>query len=136
MPSKSKDKLLTFDDDSPLFVKKKTKPKAKPKKKAAKVKKDLTDLDFLQKPRKKKVVKKVLNKNIPKYVIRSPSDCKHILPAFKKTLAAKWKTLDKSNSIQVAELVNYLRGVANVVKQSRPKEYEELRVLMKVAHPD
>jgi len=123
--------LLTFDDDSPLFVNKKTKPKRKPRKKKPSVKVEIDIIeDDVPKRKSKKKVEKVANKYIPRYTIKSPADCKHILPVFKDKLNAAWDRLNGDNMV-AADVANYIRGVANVAKNSRPKEYEELRVLMK-----
>jgi len=125
--------LLTFDEDSPLFINKKTKPKRKPRKKKvpAKVKDDIV-ADTTPKRKKKKKIIQVVNKNIPKYTIKDPSDCKHILPAFKKQLNKVWARLNGDNMV-AADVANYIRGVATVTKKSRPKEYEELRLLIQQA---
>ena len=135
MVRKSKEGLLIFDEDSPLFVKKKT-----PTKRNAKVKPKISDeIIQVEEPqvvktsRRRAVTQKPKNKNSPKYVIKSPSDCKHILPAFKKKLTAAWKRLESKNKMKATEVVNYIKGVAIVVKERRPKEYEELMVLTQVA---
>jgi hypothetical protein len=117
--AKSKDNLLTFDENSPLFVKKKS--KRSPKKKQTK----------RARPVSKK--KEVLNPNAPDYKIESPADCKHILPAFKKYLNAKWKLLTTGTAIQAGEVPHYIRGAATMIREKRPKEYEELLVLIMLA---
>ncbi len=123
--------LLTFDDDSPLFTKKKRKTKRKAKKKVlAKVENDIAPVEVPK--RKQKKIVKVVNKHRPKYTIKSPSDCKHLLPAFKKQLNVVWARLNGDN-IVAADVANYIRGVANVAKKTRPKEYEELRILLQYA---
>ena len=135
MVRKSKEGLLIFDEDSPLFVKKKTPVKGNTKVKS-KISDEILQIEapqVVKTPKRKAVTQKPKNKNVPKYVIKSPSDCKHILPAFKKKLASAWKKLESKNRMKAMEVVNYIRGVAIVVKEKRPNEYEELMVLTHVA---
>lgn len=125
---KSNDGLLTFDEDSPLFAKKKSKRKTKPKPI------DIITTDDAPLPKRRTpVIKKSVNLKAPKYVINSPADCKHILPAFKKLLNNKWKMLETDNNIKAGDVPNYIRGAAAIVKGRRPLEYEELMVLVAVA---
>jgi len=129
------DGLLTFDEDSPLFVKKKTTRKRKPQTTKSKPVEDVAPVEETKPKRRtrKSPTKKLTNSNAPKYIIKTPADCKHILPAFKKILAEKWKILETGNEIQAGNLSSYLRGVAGVAKNTRPKEYEELRILIALA---
>lgn len=134
---KKDDGLLSFDEDSPLFVKKKTRKISTNKKskdvasKTEESKPVEESTEFVAKrKRKKRTIKKPMASNTPKYTIKSPTDCKHILPAFKKKLTEMWKMLESGTSIEAGNIANYLRGVATVVKDSRPKEYEELRLLI------
>jgi len=132
--------LLTFDEDPPLFVKKKTTTKRKPRTTKPKVVDDVVQIDEPKveetKPKRKRTTrtkKQPANPNIPKYVIKSPADCKHILPAFKKMLDEKWKLLETGSNMQGGDVANYIRGASTLAKEKRPKEYEELRILMVVA---
>lgn len=135
MVRKTKKDLLIFEEDSPLFVKKKTPSKSKTRT-SPQILDDVIHIDEPVQPtrtRRRTVTQKPKNKNAPKYVIKSPSDCKHILPAFKTKLVNIWKLLESKNDMKAAEVVNYLRGVAIVARMKRPEEYEELMVLMRVA---
>lgn len=110
MVDKSQDGLLTFDEDSPLFVKKKK---------------------TRNKPQKKKPV--AAKKHTLKYTVKSPTDCKHIPASFKKKLEKVWSQLESDDNMKSAAVPGYIRGVALVIKKSRPKEFEELRVLVDLA---
>lgn len=129
------DGLLTFDEDSPLFVKKKkTTRKRKLRTTTPVITEDVVQVEEAKpKRRRKRQATKPINANMPKYIIKSPADCKHILPAFKKLLVEKWKTLETGNGREIGDVANYIRGVAAVAKEKRPKEYEELRVLIALA---
>jgi len=135
---RSKDNLLTFDEDSPLFVKKKKRKKTiKPKQDAVESKTDEkkpveepTAFVTKRKRKGKKNPPAAINPNAPNYMIKCPADCKHILPAFKKKLNEVWKKLEHGTSLEIGSIANYLRGVSTVAKNSRPKEYEELRLLI------
>ncbi len=135
---RSKESLLTFDEDSPLFVKKKKRKKTPTKKKKEAVDSKTDEKKPVEEPtafvtkrkRKKQQPKKLVNPDAPKYMIKSPADCKHILPVFKKKLIEVWKKLETGTSLEVGNIANYLRGVATVAKNSRPKEYEELKLLI------
>ena len=83
--------------------------------------------------RRKKPPPKTASPDAPKYIIKSPADCKHVLPAFKKLLDEKWKILEEGNSMEAAAISNWIRGVSVVVKDKRPKEFEELKVLIMLA---
>ncbi len=134
MNSVSEAGLLTFDETSPLFIKKKTIGKRKPRKAKPKVT-DIVDIEEL-KPAKRtrgKAKKKSINKDAPKHSIVHPSDCKHVLPAFKKQLAKIWIDLEDGNDMDATDIASYLRGVAFVAKKKRPKEYEEFKVLIMLA---
>jgi len=124
---KSNDGLLTFDEDSPLYAKKKFKRKVKPKSI------DIVTMSDELLPRRTSTIKKSVNLKAPKYAINSPADCKHILPAFNKMLNNKWKILETGNSMKSAEVPNYIRGAAVIAKAKHPLEYEELMVLVAVA---
>ncbi len=128
--------LLTFDEDSPLFVKKKVKKKtAKRKKRKAKpaaIEEVIID-DQPAVKKKRKAKAKPLNPNAPKYKINDLKDCKHILPKFKKRLTKEWNKLASGTLREAGDVSNYIRGVASVAKDKRPKEYEELRLLILVA---
>jgi len=102
--------LLTFDEDSPLFVKRKKKPSIN-----------------------KQKTKKSAPKTNRKSNINSPADCKHIRVSFKKKIEEKWELLDTGTAMQAADIAGYIRGVAAVIKTKRPKEYEELMELVFVA---
>lgn len=141
---KSTDSLLTFDEDSPLFIKKKGKRKKKSlvKGKPKTVKPKMVDPVVLskkqktksrKKPKKKIVSEKSINKNIPKYDIKSPADCKHLLPVFKKKVLEIWKLLESENHLKVRSVGSYLKGVAQVANKRYPKEYEELKILSQIA---
>jgi len=127
--------LLTFDEDSPLFVKKKKTKKKAAKRKPRKAKPIVEDIidDAPVPKRKRRTRKKPKNPNAPKYKINSLEDCKHILPKFKKRLAKKWDKLENGTLREAADVSNYIRGVASVAKDKRPKEYEELKLLLLVA---
>lgn len=145
MPRKKKSTadLLTFDEDSPLFVKKtKTKTKKSKTEKSKPVKyeseaettsKGEKPTEYVMKRKRKKQPPKSTNPNIPKYMIRGPSDCKHILSPAKKLITAKWILLEDGSAMEAIEVPNWLRGFANVIKTSRPKEYEELKILIFLA---
>lgn len=158
MAKKSNDGLLIFDEDSPLFVKKKTRTKKRTRKIKSKVSNEIIQIEESKQNQSKseggninyvtpkdgkgfvisgtpdiKNNRKTKNKNALKYVIKSPSDCKHILTAFKKKLIKAWEILESENSMKAAEIVNYLKGVAIVAKLKRPKEHEELMALIHVA---
>lgn len=127
--------LLTFDEDSPLFVKKRAKKKAAKRKprKAVPVVEDILIEDAPPPKRKRRRKKKPLNPHAPKYKINSLEDCKHILPKFKKRLAKEWDKIENGTLREASAVSNYIRGVACVAKNTRPKEYEELRLLMVIA---
>jgi len=128
--------LLTFDEDSPLFVKKKAKKKAAKRRprKAPAIIEDIAIEDAPPKPkRKRRAKKKPKNPNAPKYKINGLEDCKHILPKFKKRLAKEWDKIENGSLREAADVSSYIRGVASVAKDKRPKEYEELRLLLVVA---
>ena len=134
MVKKTDDGLLTFDEDSPLFVKKKTTTKSKTTKKVED--KPVEEAAPKEKPKRRRRTtkkKEPVNPHAPKYVINGPEDCKHILPAFKKHLNARWKLLTTGSTREASEVANYLRGAAILAKEKRPKEYEELHVLIRVA---
>lgn len=129
--------LLTFDENSPLFVKKrKTKKKVakrKPRKAKPVVVEDIVIEDTPPPKRKRKAKKKPVNPDAPKYKINGLEDCKHILPKFKKQMATAWDTLENGSLREAGDVSSYIRGVAAVAKDKRPKEYEELRLLLLVA---
>ncbi len=158
MAKKSNDGLLIFDEDSPLFVKKKTRTKKRTRKTKSKVSNEIIQIEESKQNQSKskggnithitpkngkgfvvsgtpdiKNNRKLKNKNTLKNVIKNPADCKHILAVFKKKLEKAWKTLETGNILKATEVVNYLRGVAIVAKIKRPKEYEELMALMRAA---
>ena len=141
---KSKDDLLTFDEDSPLFVKKKNKTKRKSKKKSTKkesnnlnstliIEDSSSNIENVEvekpKPRRRRK-KKTSSLDLPKYKIDSPKDCKHIHKNFKKILDEKWELLDTGTLKEAGDVPNYLRGVATVIKESRPSEYKEILALI------
>ncbi len=134
--SKADDSLISFDSDSPLFAKKK--PKAK--KRGPKSKAEIEEAEIIaenkrlaNKRQKKQKTKNLLTKKeLPN--VKSPSDCKHILPAFKKFLNKQWKILDGGCSYADAQAVaSYIRAAANMCREKRPEEHEELMVLAGVA---
>jgi len=135
------DGILTFDEDSPLFVKKKkTSTKRKPRTTKTKPVEDIVPVEESKaeetKPKRKRTIRKKkqpVNPNVPKYVIKGPEDCKHILPAFKKMLIEKWKLLEKGSNMQASEVAGYIRGAAILAKEKRPKEYAEFQVLIMIA---
>jgi len=112
--------LLVFDESSPLFSKK------KPTKKK---------VNSTKNPRIRKTTRAIekINPNAPTYKIEGPDDCKHILPAFKEYLDNTWKLLLTGTGLEASHVANYLRGVATMTKENRPKEYEELLVLINLA---
>jgi len=138
--------VIILDDNTSLFA---TKPATRKSRKTKKVvtpavasdliSMDLPDEDATAtsdpvKRRKRSTKKKVsTNPNIPKYSIKSPSDCKHILPAFKKLLNVKWKLIEEGTYTQGMDVSAWIRGVSNYLKDSRPKEHEELKLLFQLA---
>ncbi len=126
--------LLTFDEDSPLFVKRKLKKKvAKSKPQQITTIVDNIIEDAPPPKRKRRTKKKPVNPNAPKYKINDLEDCKHILPKFKKQLAKEWDKIENGSLREAGDVSSYIRGVAAVAKDKRPKEYEELRLLLLVA---
>lgn len=104
MLNNSNESLLIFDDISPSF----NKPK--------------------------KIIKSLsINKYVLKYSVKGPDDCKHILSSFRNKLNMIWSQLESDNSMKAAEVPSYLRGVAMVIKNIRPEEFEELKVLITLA---
>jgi hypothetical protein len=131
--------LLSFDEDSPLFVKKKTKtkttkPAAEKFESVAEAASKGEPIEYVSKRKqRKKPEPKTASPDAPRHIIKSPDDCKHILPAFKKLLNEKWKMLEEGNSMEAATISNWIRGASVVVKDKRPKEFEELKVLIMLA---
>lgn len=125
--------------------KKKTKTKPKTKTKTVKSKpvkfesaaeaasKGGKPTEYVTKRKRKKKPTPTANPSAPKYMIKCPSDCKHLLPAAKKLIVAKWILLEDGSTMESGEVPNWLRGFASVIKDSRPKEYEELKVLILLA---
>jgi len=108
MMNNSNQNLLIFDEDSPLFIK--------------------------QKVKLKKVIDiQPVNKYVLKYSVKGPDDCKHISAAFMKKLNAVWAQLESGDNIKASEVPSYIRGAASVIRQQRPKEFEELKVLITLA---
>jgi len=131
MNSISEDGLLTFDESSPLFISKKVISKRKPRKAKPKVVADVVTIeDPIPRRTRGKAKKKPINKDAPKYVINSPSDCKHISATFKKKLMAAWEKMENGNDMDATDVASYLRGVSSV---KRPKEYQEFRMLIQLA---
>jgi hypothetical protein len=64
--------------------------------------------------------------------VKSPADCKNILPAFKKLLNEKWELL-KGTHQQADTVASWISGAMSVCKEKRPKEYDELYVLRAIA---
>ncbi len=148
MAKKSNDDLLIFDEDSPLFIKKKTRTKNRARKTKSKISNEIIQIEESKQIQSKSKGGKI-NHIIPKNgkgfvisgtpdiknknVIKDPSDCKHILSAFKKKLVKVWEILETGNIVKATEIINYLKGVAMVAKEKRPKEYEELTILKHIA---
>jgi len=74
---------------------------------------------------------KKVEKSFPK--VTSPTDCKNILPAFKKKLKEQWELLEDGTLAESSSVASYINGVMSVCKEKRPKEYDELYVLRLIA---
>jgi hypothetical protein len=48
-------------------------------------------------------------------------------------LNEKWKLLETGSTMQAGDIANYIRGAGTLAKINRPKEYEELKVLIVIA---
>lgn len=75
-----------------------------------------------------------VNPLAPTYVIRSPSDCRHLLKGkWKDKLLKEWALLLKDGStIQASTMNSLLRGSGQVAKLTNPKEYQEILVLLQL----
>lgn len=135
VPKKAKRKVNPLEGSSPLFVDKEPVKKRGPKS-HAQIEEEAIIAENKRVAKKaavraKKQTSKVKAKVYPK--VTSPTNCKHILPAFKKQLAAKWKLLEDGTLTESSTVASYINGVMAVCKEKRPKEYDELFVLKAIA---
>lgn len=120
-------------DLSGAFVEKK-----EPKKRGPKSKAELDEEAIILENKRVAKNRAARAKKAPKKVgkvypsVKSPSDCKNILPAFKKLLNAKWKLLEGTHQ-EADTVASWISGAMSVCKDKRPKEYDELYVLRAVA---
>jgi len=125
-------KKLSLDE---LFDAKKPTPKKRGPKSHAQLEEDkiVADNKRIAKKRvaREKSRPKKMEKSFPK--VTSPTDCKNILPAFKKKLNEQWAVLENGNLTESSMVASYINGAMSVCKESRPKEYDELYVLRLIA---
>ncbi len=131
-PKTKRKKVDPLSGNSPLFVDSKPEPKRRGPKSHALIEEEniVADNKRIAKKWAKKEKKTVKKK--PLANVKTPQGCKHILPAFKPFLTARWKML-KGSHAEAQTVGNYIQAAAQVCKDKRPQEYAELHTLARIA---
>jgi len=132
VPKKKKAKVNPLTSNSPLFVDKKPTAKRRGPKSHALIEEEKIIAENKRIATKRAKNEKKPKKQKPMSSVKTPQGCKHILPAFKPFLVARWKML-KGTHAEAQTVGNYIQAAARVCKDSRPQEFAELYTLAQIA---